>query len=80
MENKQIVLTMTAAQVNIILAHLSNGIFKDVNELVNLITSQGNAQIAEVKKPADDTVAGTTETLPAPPVPPETEATPDVIN
>lgn len=46
MENKQIVLTMTAAQVNIVLAHLSNGAFKDVHDLINLITTQGNQQVA----------------------------------
>ena len=80
MENTQITLTLTAKQVNIILAHLSKGIFGDVVELVNLIISQGSAQIAEVKKPADDTVVGTTETPAAPPAPPETEAKPDTVN
>ena len=77
MENTQITLTMTAKQVNIILAHLSEGKFKDVGDLMNLITSQGNAQIAEAQKPADNTV--TTET-PSVPLPPEPEAKPDVVN
>ena len=79
MENTQITLTMTAKQVNIILAHLSEGKFKDVGDLMNLITAQGNAQIAAQQKSADDTGAGTTETPPAP-IPPEPEVKLDTVN
>ena len=93
MENTQITLTMTAKQVNIILAHLSKGIFGDVVELVNLITSQGNAQIAEVQKPKEPILKApekeqehgmfvlSNDEKPAPPIEPsETEAKPDIIN
>ena len=76
MENTQITLTITAKQVNIILAHLSEGKFKDVNELMNLITSQGNAQIAALQKPIDEKP----ETPPASIEPLETETKQEVMN
>ena len=90
MENKQIILTLTTIQVNIILAHLSEGKLKDVIEVVNSITSQGNAQIAEAqkpisKKPEEEQKHGTfvlsNDEKPTTPLEPsQLEANPDVIN
>lgn len=86
MENKQIVLTMTAAQVNIILAHLSNGVFKEVHDLINLITVQGNQQIAAAQKPTEEAqdhgtfVLSNDEKPATPPAPSEPEQKPEVMN
>jgi len=62
---------------------LAEGKFKDVGDLINLIASQGNSQIAAPQKPVDDTLPATPETPPAPPVPTEpseAEQKPEAMN
>lgn len=51
MENEIIKLELTIKHVNIVLAHLSKGIYADVIEAINLITGQGNPQIAALQNP-----------------------------
>mgnify|MGYP003351437351 FL=1 len=48
MENMQISLTLTVAQVNFIMAALGQRPYSEVSELIALIRSQGEAAIQQV--------------------------------
>jgi len=51
MDDKIIELKLTVKHVNLILAHLSAGVYKEVIDVINLITGQGNPQIVALKNP-----------------------------
>ena len=79
MEDKIITLNLTVKQVNIVLAHLSNGIFKDVAETINLVTAQGNPQMAAYQKAMQPASEKNPAEEPVQEAAPE-EAKPEVVN
>lgn len=46
MENTEVTLRLTVAQVNTLLKHLGNGIYLEVNDIINQIRVQVVPQIA----------------------------------
>ena len=79
MENEIISLKLTVKHVNLILAHLSKGVYAEVIEAINLIAAQGNPQMAELQKPKPTQTAQPVADEAAP-ITTEAPAAPEAVN